>query len=178
MSVDDRTKGYAAGILAIARGEGQLERVESELFQIGRAIESTPELYDALADPRIPTEKKQAIITDTLGGRAADLTVSIATFIVAAGRGQEMGAIADALSAEAAASRDQEVAIVRSAVALDDETVSRLAVALGKATGKKVDIKVIVDPAVVGGLVATVGDTVIDGSVRTKLDSLRAALAR
>lgn len=178
MTADDRTKGYAMGILQIARGEGQLERVESELFQVGRAIESSPELHDALADPRIPAEKKQAIVAEVLGGRAADLTVSIVGLVVATGRGQDLGVIADALAAESAASRDKEVAIVRSAVALDADTVSRLAAALGKATGKKVDVKVVLDPSVVGGLVATVGDTVIDGSVRSKLDSLRAALAR
>lgn len=178
MSVDDRIRGYAAGILEIARGEGQLERVESELFQVGRAIESSAQLYDALADPRVPAEKKQAIVADMIGGRASDLTVSIASFVVATGRGQDLGAIADALAAEAATSRNKEVAIVRSAIALDDETISRLATALGRATGKEVDVKVVVDPSVVGGIVATVGDTVIDGSVRTKLDSLRAALAR
>ncbi len=178
MSVDDRIKGYAAGILEIARSEGQLERVESELFQVGKAIESSSELYDALADPRIPAEKKQTIVADLIGGRASDLTVSIASFVVSAGRGQELGAIADALAAGAASSRNREVATVRSAIALDDETISRLAAALGKATGKEVDVKVVVDPSVVGGIVATVGDTVIDGSVRTKLDSLRAALAR
>ncbi len=176
--VDDRIKGYATGILAIARGEDQLERVESELFQIGRAIESSAELYDALADPRVPAEKKQAIVTDIIGGRASDLTVSIASFVVATGRGRELGAIAAALADEAAASRNKEVAIVRSAIALDDETITRLAAALGKATGKEVDVKVVVDPSVVGGIVATVGDTVIDGSVRAKLDSLRAVLAR
>ncbi|UCG41255.1 MAG: ATP synthase F1 subunit delta [Acidimicrobiia bacterium] len=175
---DDRITGYAAGILEIARAEGQLERVEAELFQIGQAVVSSPELYDALADPRVPGDRKQAIVTDLIGGRASDLTVSIASFVVTAGRGQELGAIAEALASGAAASRNKEVATVRSAIALDDETVARLAAALGKATGKEVDVKVVVDPNVVGGIVATVGDTVIDGSVRSKLDSLRAALAR
>ncbi len=175
---DDRITGYAAGILEIALAEGQLERVEAELFQIGQAVSSSPELYDALADPRLPADRKQAIVTDLIGSRASDLTVSIASFVVTAGRGQELGAIAAALASGAAASRNKEVATVRSAIALDDETVARLAAALGKATGKEVDVKVVVDPSVVGGIVATVGDTVIDGSVRSKLDSLRAVLAR
>ena len=58
----------------------------------------------------------------------------------------------------------------------DADTVSRLEAALGRATGKQVEVKVVVDPSVVGGIVARVGDTVIDGSVRSRLDSLRHAL--
>ncbi len=56
---------------------------------------------------------------------------------------------------------------------LDEEQQRRLAEALGKATGKRVTVKVIVDPSVLGGLIARVGDTVIDGSVRHRLDQLK-----
>jgi len=62
---------------------------------------------------------------------------------------------------------------VRSAIELDDETVARLAVSLSKATGKQVEVKTVVDPAVLGGIVARVGDTVIDGSLRHRLEELR-----
>jgi F-type H+-transporting ATPase subunit delta len=62
---------------------------------------------------------------------------------------------------------------VRSAVALSDEQKSRLADALSKSTGKQVDIVVIVDPAVLGGIVTQIGDTVIDGTVRQRLSQLR-----
>ena len=68
------------------------------------------------------------------------------------------------------------MAEVRSAVALTDDQRERLAAALANATGKQVELKVVVDPSVLGGLVATVGDTVIDGSVRTRLDQLKTLL--
>ena len=68
------------------------------------------------------------------------------------------------------------MAEIRSAVELDDETVRRLEAALGRATGKQIEAKVVVDPSVVGGIVARVGDTVIDGSVRRRLETLRHAL--
>jgi F-type H+-transporting ATPase subunit delta len=51
-----------------------------------------------------------------------------------------------------------------------------MADALSRATGKQVEVKVVVDPTVLGGVVAQVGDTVIDGSVRTRLDQLRAQI--
>jgi F-type H+-transporting ATPase subunit delta len=65
---------------------------------------------------------------------------------------------------------------VRSAVPLTDDQRDRLAKALEDATGKRVEIKVVVDPSVLGGIVAQVGDTVIDGSVRRRLDQLKNAL--
>jgi len=71
--------------------------------------------------------------------------------------------------------RESAVARVRSAIALSDEQTSRLAESLGRATGKNVEVKVVVDPTVQGGIVAEIGDTVIDGSVRRRLEQLRAA---
>jgi F-type H+-transporting ATPase subunit delta len=62
---------------------------------------------------------------------------------------------------------------VRAAVPLDDRVRERLAKALSDATGKQVEVKVIVDPNVLGGVVARIGDTVIDGSVRHRLDQLK-----
>ena len=65
------------------------------------------------------------------------------------------------------------MAEVRSAVALDESQQQRIAEALARATGKRIEVKVVVDPSVLGGLVATIGDTVIDGSVRHRLEQLK-----
>ena len=59
---------------------------------------------------------------------------------------------------------------------LDDAQVQRLATALGRATKKNIEVRVVVDPTVMGGLVATIGDTVIDGTVRHRLDQLKETL--
>ena len=69
--------------------------------------------------------------------------------------------------------RAEAVAEVRTAFPLDADQQARLADALGRATGKKVTVKVVIDPTVLGGIVARVGDTVIDGSVRSRLEQLR-----
>ena len=74
------------------------------------------------------------------------------------------------------APRTCEVAEVRSPVELTPDQQERLKAALANATGKNVNLKVIVDPSVIGGLVSTVGDTVIDGTVRTHLDQLKSRL--
>ena len=171
--MDERIAGYASGVLELAKAEGELERVEDELFKTAQAMNQSDELRSALTDPQLPVERKQAIIDDLLGGRASSTTVGLIQFIVSQGRASDLPAIARAFVEEAAASREQAVGEVRTAVPLDDETVERLARALSKATGKNVEVKVVVDESVIGGIVARVGDTVIDGSIARRFDALR-----
>jgi F-type H+-transporting ATPase subunit delta len=68
------------------------------------------------------------------------------------------------------------VAEVRSAVPLDDQQVAKIAAALGRATKKNIEVRVVVDPSLMGGIVATIGDTVIDGTVRHRLEQLKETL--
>ena len=96
--------------------------------------------------------------------------------VVGSGHSRDLPAIIDRMVQRAASSKDLEVAEVRSAVELTADQQDRLKAALANATGKNVNLKVIVDPSVLGGLVATVGDTVIDGTVRTRLDQLKSRL--
>ena len=174
--MQDRITGYANGIFELAKAEGELERVESELFTVAQALDDSPELRSTLTDPQLPLEKKQALIDDLIGGRASSLSVDLVQLIVSQGRASELPDIARAVVEAAAASRDRAVAEVRSAVPLDEETIERLAVALGRATGKSVEVKVVVDESVIGGIVARVGDIVIDGSLARRVDSLRQAV--
>ncbi len=174
----DRIEGYAAGILEIAKAEGELERVGDELFRISRSFATSSELRDALTDPRVPMERKTGIVTDLLGQRASPLTTSLVSFVVSTGHAGDLPAIAERLVEQAAAQQQKAVAEVRAAVHLDDDTVRRLEEALSRATGKRVEVKTVVDPAVLGGLVARIGDTVIDGSVKSRLESLRESLER
>jgi F-type H+-transporting ATPase subunit delta len=174
--LEDRIVGYANGILELARAEGEVERVENELFDIAQALDKSAELRSSLTDPQLPIERKQAVIEELLGGRATPLTVGLIQFIISQGRISELPEMARAVAERAAETRSKALAEVRSAVPLDDKTVERLAAALSKATGKKVEVKVIVDESVIGGIVARIGDTVIDGSIARRMDSLRQAL--
>jgi len=172
----DRISGYARGIFEMARGEGEQDRVENELLAVSRAFETSPELRAKLTDPQLPPDKKQAIVDELIGGRASSLSVGLVQLIVSQGRASELPAIATAVVEAAASSRDKVVAEVRSAVPLDPETISRLTASLSKTTGRDVEVKVVVDPSVIGGIVARVGDTVIDGSIARRVDSVRQAV--
>jgi F-type H+-transporting ATPase subunit delta len=173
MASDDRIDGYASAIFEIARSEDELEQVGDELYRIARSFEASNELRDALTDRRIPVDRKLAVLGDLLDGKVSPLAVGLVNFVVGVGRAADLPAIADRLAARAAGERDAAIAEVRSAIELDDEMVARLAASLSKATGKQVEVKTVVDPAVLGGIVARVGDTVIDGSLRHRLEELR-----
>jgi F-type H+-transporting ATPase subunit delta len=172
----DRIDGYAQGIFDIARAEGALESVENELFQFSQLFQDNEQLREKLTDQSLPVEKRQAIVEDLLGQKASILTVNLISFLVGTGRARELPEIVDRLVQRAAAERQREVAEVRSAIMLDAEQQRRLTEALEKATGKQIELKVIQDPSVIGGLVARVGDTVIDGTVRRRLEQLRETL--
>ena len=170
-----RTDAYASALLQVAKAEGSLETVEDELFRVARTLEGNDDLRNTLTDQAIPVDRRQGIVEDLLAGRASPVTSALVSFVVGAGRGRDLPAIIDKLVAQAAEERSEEVAEVRSAIPLTEDQRVRLAAALSRATGKKVSIKVVVDPSVLGGLVATVGDVVIDGSVRHRLDQLKEA---
>ena len=170
---ESRIDGYANAMFEVARAEGTLDEVEDELFRFARSFESNDDLRNALTDEQIPVERRQGIVEDLLGPNATPTTVQLVSMVVGTGRGRELPAIVDSLVQRASSAKDLEVAEVRSAVALTEDQQDRLKAALANATGKQLNLKVIVDPSVLGGLVATVGDTVIDGTVRSRIDQLK-----
>jgi F-type H+-transporting ATPase subunit delta len=173
---DDRTLAYAEALFAVARAEGTIGEVEDELFRFSQTLQGNDELRDALTDAGIPAARRQQIVEDLLGGNASPTTVALVSMVVGTGRARDLPAIIQRLVEMSAAEANKEVAEVRTAVPLTDDQRERLASALEDATGKQVEIKVVVDASVLGGIVAQVGDTVIDGSVRRRLDQLKNAL--
>ncbi|MEO7836525.1 MAG: ATP synthase F1 subunit delta [Acidimicrobiales bacterium] len=176
MSTTSRADAYANALFEVAQAEGALEAVEEELFRVARTFEASDDLRSNLTDQAIPVELRQGVVEKLLGGRASPVTTALVSFVVGAGRARDLPAIIDRLVERVAEERAEVVAEVRSAIPLDDEQRVRLAAALSQATKKKVSVKVIVDPSVLGGLVASIGDTVIDGSIRHRLDQLKEAL--
>jgi F-type H+-transporting ATPase subunit delta len=172
----DKVTAYARALLEVAQAEGQVDRLENELFKVARTFEGNDALRSTLTDQTVPVERRAGVVEELLGKRAHPLTTAMVSFIVASGRAHDLPAIADAFVGDAAELRSEAVAEVRTAYPLDQDQIDRLATALGKATNKKVTVKVIIDPSVLGGIFARVGDTVIDGSVRSRLDQLRESL--
>jgi len=173
---DARIEGYARALFEIARAEGTLDEVEDELFRFARSYESSDALRTTLTDENLPAEKRKAIVEDLLDGKATTTTVQLISMVVGSGRGRDLPAIVDSLVQRASSAKNLDVAEVRTAVPLTSDQLDRLKAALENATGKSLNLKATVDPSVVGGIVATVGDTVIDDTVRTRIDQLKSRL--
>jgi F-type H+-transporting ATPase subunit delta len=173
---DAMIEGYARALFEVARAEGTLDEVEDELFRFARSYESSDSLRAALTDEHIPAEKRQAIVEDLLGGKTTTTTIQLVSMVVGSGRSRDIPAIVDSLVARASSAKQLDVAEVRTAVALTDDQQARLKAALENATGKSINLKTVVDPSVVGGVVATIGDTVIDDTVRTRIEQLKSRL--
>ena len=116
-----------------------------------------------------------AVVDELLGRQgAADDARRSRRSSSASGAADDLPAIVDRFVELAAAEREHEVAEVRTAVPLDDApAASGSPRRCRQATGKQVEVKVVVDESVLGGIVATIGDTVIDGTVRHRLDQLK-----
>ena len=169
--------GYSAAVLAVARAEGVQQEVEQELLSLAQALRSDGELSSTLSDAVIDAARRQQIVEDLLGGRARPVTVGLVSMVVAAERGGDLARIIDAAIDRAAAERNRKVARVRSAVALSGDQRARLAEAIKKSSGLDVEIRTIIDPEVIGGVITEIGDDVIDGSLRRRLHQMRASLA-
>jgi F-type H+-transporting ATPase subunit delta len=169
----DLASGYGQALFAIARAEGSLDDVEDELFRFARAVDANPDLREALSDIAIPAENKRATVADMLGGRAHPKTITMIDVVIDAGHAREIAAIIDQFVRIAAESRQSSLAEVRAAVPLTESQKTELQRALSKATGRNVELKVLVDDSVIGGVISRIGDQVFDGSVATRLQEAK-----
>ncbi len=178
MATDELVRGYAEALFTVVRAEGQLDRVEDELFRFGKLVDSHYELKQALEDRAVDRAQRVRLLEELLADKVSSHTLSLLTFIVTQGRARQLPQILEVVSDLAAEARNSVVAEVRTAIPLDGDQRDELSRALAKVTGKSIELKVIVDPLVIGGVVAKVGDTVIDGTVRRRMEQLKEQVRR
>jgi F-type H+-transporting ATPase subunit delta len=169
----ERLSGLANAYFENLPDRSVIEETEDELFRFTRTLEAEEPLRQALARQELPLRLRQSVMEDLLSGRAQDITVRLATYAVAASQGRGLVELLDWLVEQVAAERGLRVADVRSAVPLDEDQRRRLTDGLRRLTGRDVELRVSVDPSLVGGAMVVIGDTVIDGTVRHRLDRLR-----
>lgn len=162
-------EGTAANI------NGELDRVEDELFEISRVIAENFELRKALVGPGT-TSAKSTLVSDVLGKRASESTVRLAAALVTSLRGRSIEAgFADYLSG-LANRRNRLIANVRVAVAITDTQKVRLAQAIEKQVGQPIRVNIQVDPSIIGGVSVKFADELVDGSISNRLAGAGRAL--
>lgn len=173
---DDLAVSYGRAVVQIGRAEGVADRVADELYQFARIVDTTPQLRSTLTDAAVPLEARSAAVGEVLE-RAHPATTAAVQMLLAADRIRHLAEIADAAVRETAEARGASVALVRSAKPLGDAQRGQLQQALTQRAGRPVELKVVVDPELLGGVVVQLGDTVIDGSSARRLTEIRTALA-
>lgn len=177
LATRERLEGFTSAVFEDMGPRAAVDEVEDELFRFARTVAGSEQLGSALGDLQVPARDRQRLVADLLAGKVQPATVRLVSYAVASARGRGLVPLLDWLVERAAAERGLRVADVRTAAELDEDQRRRLASSLSRLTGRDVELRVGVDPRLVGGLVVLVGDMVLDASVRHRLDGLRALLA-
>ncbi len=176
--MSDVIQGYAQAIFDVAEAEGMLGDVQDEMTRFESILASNPALFDGLHDVAVPPVRRQSMIEELFTGKLHSQTVSLLSFVIGSGKARQLPEIISRLHKISAQTRDLVVAEVRAAAELTQVQQDEMTAALANITGKQIDLRVTIDPAVIGGAVVQVGDDIVDGTVSTKLDRLRDDLRR
>lgn len=167
---------YAGALFEAAKSEDAVDRVESDLGLITFSLENTPRLREVMVHPLIPAARKKEIAVEVFDGRVQEVTLHFLELVIDKRREEILADVEPEYVRLANEFRNVVPVTVTSAVPLTADEQSALRKKLEKLTGKMVELGLAEDPELIGGLVVQIGDTVIDGSVRGYLASLREKL--
>ena len=173
---DGLVRTARSALLQAAELSNSLPQVEEELFRLSRTIKAHPGLEQALGDRQASADERRALLAQMLYGKVSAISEILASQAVA--RPQE-GLVADdldILSRQAAHETGRRVADATTPVALTDAQREGLRAKLRDIYGIEVSIHEVVDRTIIGGVIIKVGNEIINGSLASKLESLRRSL--
>ena len=179
MSTNAIAKRYAKALVQLGSEAGTVEGLNGELNSFSTLLANNGELSAVLGNPAYGIESKSAILKELVGKLKLSATVSnLLMLLLERGRLSVLPQIAENYGVFA----DELSGVIRptlsSGLPLDPAQVEEIKGALAKSTGKKVELKVVVDPSLIGGVVTQIGDKVFDGSVRTQLANIQDILQK
>ena len=162
----------------MAQAEGIITRVEEELFRLRELLQKNPDLLEFLKDPNTKHEGKRQALGDLFQGRLHPLVLDTLITLSDQDRAGRVLHVIEEFSACAAGATQKISGEVTTAIPIDDATLNRLATELSRITGKTVQLFQKVDASILGGAIIQVGEQIIDGSLRRKLDQIKERLAQ
>jgi len=174
------SRRYAKAILQIGVAQGNLDRIGNDLRALAAAMKESAELQTSLNNPAIRRSDRRNVLDALLTRLGAQpVTKNFVSLLLDGERLSSLPAIARELSSMIEARANRVTAEVVSAKPLNPTQLQQITAALEKlAGGKKVDLQRREDPALLGGVLAKVGDVVYDGTLRTQLHNLRDELTK
>ena len=173
----DATESLAVeAVVASAELGGRLDDLEDDLFRFERLVAADTDLRDALSAHGGDENVKAALVEALLEGKASVETIRLVRQAAVSPRGRRFGRVLESYLAVAARHREQLTAVVTAAVSLTQDQRQRLVQALSAIYNGPVQINVVLDPAVVGGIRVQVGDEVVDGTILRRLQEAERAL--
>ncbi len=168
---------YAMALFELARDEKKLEAVGTNLAALKQALAESEDFRSLAMSPLISRDEATRAVMAAAGAMKLDPITSNFLGVLARNRRlSQLGAIIRAFNLLAARHRGEMTAEVTSAHPLDDDQLASLKENLRNRMGRDIAVDLNVDPSILGGLVVKIGSEMIDGSIRTKLNSLAQAM--
>jgi F-type H+-transporting ATPase subunit delta len=161
---------------AVADKNGELEKLENQLFDFARVLKANPDLRQALNTSADTDEGKLALLEAVIKGKYSSSTLNLLRKVVTLRRGRSIDATLAAHSHYVSSRKDRLVAHVKSAVELSSSQIEKLVAALTKQMGRPVHINLEIDPKVLGGISIRYADDVIDGTIVNRIAEAGRAL--
>ena len=161
---------------AVADKNGELEKLENQLFDFARVLKANPDLRQALNTSADTDEGKLSLLEAVIKGKYSSSTLNLLRKVVTLRRGRSIDATLAAYSHYVSSRKDRLVAHVKSAVELSSSQIEKLVAALTKQMGRPVHINLEIDPKVLGGISIRYADDVIDGTIVNRIAEAGRAL--
>lgn len=169
---------YSEALFSLALEENRIEELQKELNVLCGLIAENPEFMEFLVTPKISKEEKRTFVDSVLGGKFSQEIVNLTKVLIDKKRASEILDIVEVFDRTVLTHRGMASAAAYSAVPLSAPEMEALKVKLNKLTGKEISLENIIDPSVIGGIRLKVGDRIIDGSLKRRLEDLKDNLAQ
>ncbi len=169
---DSTARRYAEAAFEVAMRDGRLAEWRNEL-EVAAELAGDERALEVLANPAIPGERRATALTEMLGDRVSRPVQNLAQLMLRRGRIDDLSRVAAEFRRLDDARQGVTHAAATTATELTPDEVRALTDRLEQSTGGRIALDVQVDPSLLGGLIVRVGDRLIDGSVRGRLERLR-----
>lgn len=172
------SKTYSSALFEVAVEMDMVDQILAEYEFVNNSLDEYPDFEGILTSPKVTEVEKKQILEETYGSQISSELLNFFKLLVDKKRSDVLKEAFGDYKVLVDEHKGLIIARVESSVPLDAKEIEALESKLNELTGQTVTVNNVINPDIMGGLVVKVGDKIIDGSVKRKLDSLRHELAQ